>query len=40
MVIPEGTTGELTFIAMWVEAPAAAAEKPRQQQRQCRRYND
>ena len=22
MVIPEGTTGELTFIAMWVEAPA------------------
>ena len=22
LVIPEGTTGELTFIAMWVEAPA------------------
>lgn len=24
MVIPEGTTGELTFIAMWVEAPAGS----------------
>ena len=24
MVIPEGTTGELTFIAMWAEAPAGS----------------
>lgn len=24
MVIPEGTTGDLTFIAMWVEAPAGS----------------
>ena len=27
MVIPEGTTGELTFIAMWVEAPAGGGGK-------------
>ncbi len=27
MVIPEGTTGELTFIAMWVEAPAGNGGK-------------
>ncbi len=27
MVIPEGTTGDLTFIAMWVEAPAGAGSK-------------
>ena len=27
MVIPEGTTGDLTFIAMWVEAPAGGGGK-------------